>query len=64
MPSVLPALVSALAVSLAAADGPSECGNFANPKSMTRAWPRALIMMLAGLMSRCSMPWTCAAARA
>src|ERR1700728_4819164 len=35
----------------------------ARPKSRILAWPRLVTKMLAGLMSRWTMPWECAASR-
>ena len=37
---------------------------FARPKSRILAWPRRVTKMLAGLMSRCTMPRACAASSA
>jgi len=36
---------------------------FARPKSRILAWPRLVTKMLAGLMSRWTMPWECAAVK-
>ena len=39
-------------------------GGLASPKSSSFAWPRSVTKMLAGLMSRWTMPFACAAASA
>ena len=41
----------------------SDCSR-AIPKSMTLTAPSRVTITLAGLMSRCTMPWACAAASA
>lgn len=38
--------------------------SFARPKSSTFAWPRSVMKIFAGLMSRCTMPPVCAASSA
>ena len=63
VPIVVPALVSSFGCT---AVGASECSAppagrarsiFARPKSRIFAWPRAFTKMLAGLRSRCTMPF-------
>ena len=53
-----------LALAGVASGGPCRAVTFARPKSRILAWPRLVTKMLAGLMSRWTMPLVCAASSA
>ena len=72
VPRVVPGLVRKSSARLAAVGnvGSSDsvlCSgpgvSLASPKSRILAWPRVVKKIFAGLMSRCMMPFECAASR-
>ena len=62
VPTIVPAPVSAASLELGSpcSVGAAPLAAFASPKSKIFG-PRAVSMMFAGLMSRCTMPFACAA---
>jgi len=62
VPTVVPGLVSSASAAVVASEAcPRRAGSFANPKSRIFACPRSVRKMFAGLTSRWTMPFACAA---